>query len=79
MTLFCFYSILDLYLLSLIVMTGITVYFVIDPPWWIVTFLELDLEGVDMFFRGLMVIIALAHAVLALLCEVIFVDFYKKN
>jgi len=51
-------------------MTGVTIFLVVYPPPFVAHFFELDLLGVPISFRVLMVLLALAHFFLAVLFEV---------
>ena len=62
-----------MFLVSLLAMTILTVFLVVYPPAFVANFFELDLLGVPVSFRVLMVLLALAHFFLANLCEVFFI------
>lgn len=64
----CFVS--ELFLVSLLTMTCVTVFIVVYLPPFFADFFELKTAGIPISFRILMVILALAHFFLAILCEV---------
>ena len=59
-------------------MTAVTVFLVVTPPTFVSNFFELDLLEVPIPFRVLMVLLALAHFFLAILCEVRPIFFFTK-
>nr|XP_027204749.1 probable cation-transporting ATPase 13A3 [Dermatophagoides pteronyssinus]XP_027204751.1 probable cation-transporting ATPase 13A3 [Dermatophagoides pteronyssinus] len=71
----------QLFLLSLIVMTILTVVLVVYPPAFIANFFELYMKHVTLEFRITMILLALAHFILAIFLEVIVVDYFlfKKS
>ncbi|OTF72224.1 cation-transporting ATPase 13A3-like protein [Euroglyphus maynei] len=60
----------QLFLLSLILMTALTVVLVVYPPKFIATFFELYMTHVTIEFRITMILLALAHFILAIFLEV---------
>ncbi|KAI2797592.1 hypothetical protein BLOT_014126 [Blomia tropicalis] len=70
----------QLFLVSLLTMTCVTVFIVVYLPPFFADFFELKTAGIPISFRILMVILALAHFFLAILCETFIVDYvlFKK-
>ncbi|XP_054165291.1 polyamine-transporting ATPase 13A3-like isoform X2 [Oppia nitens] len=69
-----------LFTLALVLLTILTIYLVVYPTEWIAEFLELDIRYVPYNFRILMVLLAVAHFILAFFAESFIVDFlvFKK-
>ncbi|KAH9529860.1 hypothetical protein DERF_003718 [Dermatophagoides farinae] len=78
---YALFRFIQLFLLSLIVMTILTAILVVYPPVFIANFFELFMKHVTLEFRITMLLLALAHFILAIFLEVIVVDYFlfKKS